>query len=119
VFDGHGGKETAEFVSKQLHKTLLKELRRCFELTERSEPDQHPTIAKALQTAFLNTDNQLKEAKIDKSGSTAAVALLLKKPKDQHKMLYAANIGDSRTVLMYVTLSVIQTVNHSCSLTVQ
>lgn len=51
----------------------------------------------ALQQTFRTTDEELKSIK-DKSGSTAAVALIMRDHDDTRK-LYTANVGDARIVL--------------------
>ena len=45
VYDGHGGKEIAEFVACRLHKTILAELENCYQIN--SSASKHPTIGKS------------------------------------------------------------------------
>jgi len=118
VFDGHGGNEVSDFASKNLHKNLLSELNNCSEYNEMREKKGnylHPTIAKAIQKAFLSIDDQLKENKIDKAGSTAVVAFLTKKPKDGIRMLYVADIGDTRAVLARGNVAVRLSFDHKAT----
>lgn len=105
VFDGHGGKEVAEFVSRH----LIQELRNNTEFLKKNyEESLKMTFLK--MDELLNTEEGKKELQRIKSGSdskdsstwnqdsyagcTANVALLV-----QGKDLYVANAGDSRCIL--------------------
>jgi serine/threonine protein phosphatase PrpC len=105
VFDGHGGKEVAEFVSRHLCAELL-----------RNRSYQQGNLEQALKECFLRMDellrtpDGLKEViRISKdlpenypveadssqmiAGCTSVVALL------RNRTIYVANAGDSRCVL--------------------
>ncbi|KAM3146079.1 hypothetical protein pb186bvf_001736 [Paramecium bursaria] len=96
VFDGHGGKEVAQFVEKH----FLEEL-------QKNKNFQELKFEEALKETFLKMDdllntpagqqelNQIKGSDDDASyaGCTANVALIHK------NTLYCANAGDSRSVL--------------------
>jgi protein phosphatase PTC1 len=82
IYDGHGGRSAVEYTEKKLHINLLDELKT-------KEPED------ALKEAFLKTDREIGENKIESSGSTAVVALLRRK----EKKLYIANCGDARAVI--------------------
>jgi len=97
VYDGHGGRDVVEFVAKKLHVNVLKEMNTCYEVNPDVKNPQHPTVAKALQQAFIKTDEQIKEEGINKSGSTGVVAVVRK--KGDQRWLYVAGIGDARAVL--------------------
>jgi serine/threonine protein phosphatase PrpC len=55
-------------------------------------------VKQAIITAYKVTDDQIKDKKIDNSGSTAVSALITINP-DNEKYLYTANCGDARAVL--------------------
>lgn len=97
VYDGHGGRETADFAAQLLHRNLMANL------------TKGANDAQALHDAFLRTDEQIKRQRILHSGATAVVAY-------RHKdMLYVATLGDSEAVLnrggRAVRLSEIQRAN--------
>ncbi|CAH1404005.1 unnamed protein product [Nezara viridula] len=84
VYDGHGGTKVADFVSKNLHRYLVK-----------SKEYQAGKIKNALEFSFLDLDNQMsknKDINEDMSGSTAIVIVI------KNNTLYCANVGDSRAV---------------------
>jgi len=80
IYDGHGGKETADFVSRKLHENILAQLNSGLEPKE------------ALRRAYLAIDSEALELS-GNSGSTAVSALVI------GDRLYIANIGDARAVL--------------------
>jgi len=81
VFDGHGGREVAEFAAKNLHTVLVKKL------------DQLGDPEKSLKDAFFDLNEQIKVT--NKPGGCTALAFLAIKSK-----VYVANAGDSRAVLL-------------------
>lgn len=89
VFDGHGGKTCAQYIAHELPEILKEELEGAPSLAVQS-------IYKAIVSACVKVDKKWKtlpfqqENLADRSGSTAAVALLI----DQ-KDLWIANVGDS------------------------
>lgn len=90
IFDGHGGRNCADFIQKELPLQIIKELSDFNTVTDQQ------IIASALSLAFQKTDLMLlAQAKKKKwnDGSCAAIALIL------DNILYAANVGDSRIVL--------------------
>ncbi|KAG4106180.1 protein phosphatase 2C [Neocallimastix lanati (nom. inval.)] len=96
IFDGHAGKQAAEWCGKQLHENLIEILK--------ESPDM--PIQESLNKAFLKTDSQLNEKRGIPSGCTAIVVLVRKeKIKDENnnevekRVLYSANVGDARAVL--------------------
>lgn len=80
VYDGHGGKEAAEFVGEKLHVNLQAALPKTWDYQA------------ALYEAFLTTDEQL-IATDEPSGTCAVVAVL------HESVLYLAHTGDCRAVL--------------------
>lgn len=97
VFDGHGGHQAMEWLQIHLHHLFAAELQLL------SVPDQGcchnrgPVVA-AITKAFRNADKKLASLGAHKYGSTATVALVHESPAG--KMLYVANVGDSRAVLI-------------------
>jgi serine/threonine protein phosphatase PrpC len=85
VYDGHGGRQVVDFVTKELHENILRELRKTV-----SVPD-------AMVQAFHTTDNDMIRSGINVSGCTACVCLL---QEERHaRVLYTAHLGDSRAVM--------------------
>ncbi len=82
IYDGHGGKQVADFASQNLHENFFNEL------NSGVEPRQ------AFKNAYYATDQQIKDAGLsEQTGSTAVTAFV------QGKKLYIANAGDARAVL--------------------
>jgi len=80
VFDGHGGREAADFARSNFSRILFEEM-------EKREPIQ------ALRSAFLKTNEEfLRQTPYD-SGTTAVVALVRKGE------MFIAHVGDSRCVV--------------------
>jgi len=104
VFDGHGGAEAADCASENMHKHLAARL-------GTSSPD---SVQKRICDCYLDTDKTIKDAGIQVAGCTVATALVL--TEDGQRMLYAANAGDSRVVLMRGGQAIRLTVDHNPAL---
>jgi len=102
VYDGHGGRQIVDYLEESLEANVSNELQQL---------DEAP-IKERLTRAFLITDMHSRRLNITTSGATAVVALLRTcfadasfsalegEPKVvASKMLYVANVGDSRAVL--------------------
>mmetsp|Transcript_25184 Transcript_25184/g.35282 ORF Transcript_25184/g.35282 Transcript_25184/m.35282 type:complete len:561 (-) Transcript_25184:439-2121(-) len=98
VFDGHGGADSAEFMSKCLHNVLEDQLK---------ENAQNP--AECLKASFLKANEALRTAQL-RGGATGLVAFI------QDSQLYIANIGDCRAVLCVGGQPVRVTEDHKASL---
>lgn len=84
LYDGHGGRNVADFAAQQLHKNI--DLSACKTSTD---------IGKALHEAFIQTHKALDTVSFDaKEQGCAAITILIK-----DKKMYIANAGDSRAVL--------------------
>lgn len=96
VYDGHGGHEAMDWLEIHLHHLVAAEL----QLLKTPETGCYDRgdVAAALAKAFEKVDEQLAGLGAWKYGSTATVALLHDSPMG--KMLYVANVGDSRAVLI-------------------
>mmetsp|Transcript_50747 Transcript_50747/g.104414 ORF Transcript_50747/g.104414 Transcript_50747/m.104414 type:complete len:281 (+) Transcript_50747:78-920(+) len=85
VYDGHGGRQVVDFVTRELHENVLRELRKTS-----SVPD-------ALLQAFQQTDGEMVRRNIMSSGCTACCCLL---QEERHaRVIYTAHLGDSRAVM--------------------
>jgi len=87
VYDGHGGRQIVDFLEETLEKNIAIELK---------QPD-NGSILERLARAYLITDMQSRQQNLTTSGATAVSALLTN--TDSGKMLFVANVGDSRAVL--------------------
>jgi len=102
LFDGHGGNEIALFLQENLCKTLENYLRQSIKdegLSFTNQGNSDEIITNVFTQAFYDTDKNVEE-KIKKDnifdkyiGSTAITLLVTE------KILYCANVGDSRAVL--------------------
>lgn len=101
IYDGHGGKDAAEYVKEHLHVNLAKKL-------ETNEDKQ-----KAFVEAYLETDESLDTANIKYSGTTAVSALIVE--ENGKKVLYTANVGDARIVLGRAGKGIRLTYDHKAS----
>ncbi|KAK4491551.1 hypothetical protein RD792_002303, partial [Penstemon davidsonii] len=83
IFDGHSGREVAEYLQSHLFENIL------------NEPDFWTNPKKAVKRAYKDTDNDILENMVgSRGGSTAVSAILINAEK-----LVVANVGDSRAVL--------------------
>jgi len=93
VYDGHGGRKTVDFLTCGLHINLAYHLKH--------HPDA--SIKEVFEHVYEHTDAQIRRQQILQSGATAITVLLRKeKVKDSDKtkrMIYCANVGDTRGVL--------------------
>ncbi|CAJ1327084.1 unnamed protein product [Effrenium voratum] len=85
VYDGHGGRQVVDFVTRELHENLLRELRRT------------GSPADSLLQAFRLTDEDMLRRNITSSGCTACCCLL--QDEARGRVIYTAHLGDSRAVL--------------------
>uniref|UniRef100_K3WGS3 PPM-type phosphatase domain-containing protein n=1 Tax=Globisporangium ultimum (strain ATCC 200006 / CBS 805.95 / DAOM BR144) TaxID=431595 RepID=K3WGS3_GLOUD len=105
VFDGHGGWQVSEYVSKTLIGNIQKELSHAFKDPEREseKPASSKKIASAIQRAFGRTDRELMVqvapafklgfGAVARCGSCALFTLI------HADTLHVANAGDIRAVL--------------------
>lgn len=95
VFDGHGGRDAAEFVEAQLFDAFI---RQCHATSEAwNEEEAKSTLRKAFQETERDLLlNQRSQEGID--GTTAAVAAVLESPGGELSLL-AGNVGDSEVLL--------------------
>jgi len=86
VYDGHGGKQAAEFVRDNLHLVLEEKLKTVED------------VEQAFTEAFMECDKKIAEAEIKFSGTTV-VSALIHVDSAGVKRIYTANAGDARAVL--------------------
>ena len=86
LFDGHGG----SCVSSYLQTNIIKVFK--------SKLIKHNTTARALFNTFLSLDKQLKHLNIVGMGSTGTCVYITK--ENNVNIIYCANIGDTRCVLI-------------------
>ena len=103
IYDGHGGRNVAEFVRLHLHVNVEKELR---VKGERS-------VEECLKAAFSITDMEASLTGEQASGSTAAVCVVRRQgPK---RYVYSANCGDARAVLCHAGVAVRLSKDHKAT----
>jgi len=93
VYDGHGGKEAANFAAENLHKVLSEELKK----VGPSIFDKPEDVLPVLRKTFLETDEKLKTAVPSHHGCTAVTCLIT--GKGDSKYLFSGNVGDARAIL--------------------
>ena len=118
IFDGHGGKEVASFLSLNLHRILIKEIN-SINFTTNDEENIN-LILKIIKNSFeiidqeiLNNDN----FSID-VGSTATIIFIYYNnnniQKNHERTLICANIGDSNGFLINKNYIKLITKGHKC-----
>jgi serine/threonine protein phosphatase PrpC len=105
LYDGHGGRQSVDYVVKALHLSL--------EHLLREHPDM--PVAEALTRAYVMTDGQLRRRNILQSGTTG-VSVVIKRDPRGRRVLYAANVGDSRAVVSRGGSAMRLTVDHKPNL---
>ena len=86
LFDGHGG----DFVSKYLQQNFDKYFKKNLKNLKEEE------INKSYNKTFAEIDNDIKDKAID-VGSTGTILLITE--EDNQKVIYGANVGDTRCTL--------------------
>jgi len=108
LYDGHGGRATVDFVVKALHMNLEQHLKR------------HPAsdLPSAFKHSYIATDGQLRRQNILRSGTTSVTCVIRDVEGEQGKqrMLFTANVGDSRAVLCRGKEAIRLTIDHKASL---
>jgi len=105
VYDGHGGRQVVDFVEKHLHQNMLDAMK------------EKDSMEEAWKAAYLATDEAIAENKITFSGTTVCSVVVRKETKDDTttRMLYSANAGDARNVLIRDGKGVRLTYDHKAS----
>jgi hypothetical protein len=89
IYDGHGGRNVAEFLRLHLHVNVENELK--------LKGDR--SVEECLRAAFLYTDIMCHGTGEQASGSTAVVCLV--RSDAAKRYVYTANCGDARAVLCH------------------
>jgi len=94
VYDGHGGKQTVDFLTCGFHINLAYYLKH--------NPDE--PIQKVFEQVYEHTDAQIRRQQILQSGATAITVLLrnerIKNSHEIKRVIHCANVGDTRGVLV-------------------
>lgn len=108
LYDGHGGFETAKYVSEHFHNLFAKYLN--------EKPD---SVEALLYKTFLKINEELKNVKgTDLIGSTATIIYINKETDAMvgtKKVLYCANVGDTSCVLFSKSGCKRLTSEHKCT----
>jgi len=88
VFDGHGGKDVADYCANRMSEVLLNLLKEA----------SMKGVEKCLEETFVKVDGETRLLDSENTGSTACVAFITMENKE--KVLYVANVGDSRAILV-------------------
>eukprot|EP01127_Copromyxa_protea_P003445 TRINITY_DN13265_c0_g1_i1.p1 TRINITY_DN13265_c0_g1~~TRINITY_DN13265_c0_g1_i1.p1 ORF type:complete len:307 (-),score=66.07 TRINITY_DN13265_c0_g1_i1:69-890(-) len=97
VYDGHGGKHTAEFVQEELHKTIFE-----------TEEFKAGSVLEAIPKAFHSVDHRIiarANAEGWMNGTTAVIALIL------DGQLHMANVGDAEACLVKLNNDTVEAEN--------
>jgi serine/threonine protein phosphatase PrpC len=104
LYDGHGGAEIAHYLRKRLPELFAKIL---IPLNNKFETeDLNYDIENSINILFNKLDDEIKlTSESEYMGSTAVMVLVCKEkdyisPLTSRKVLYCANVGDSRCVLV-------------------
>jgi protein phosphatase PTC1 len=89
VFDGHGGKEVADFCQFNISKML----------TQIIKHKPHDNPCDWLITLYENIDLELAKRNIMDAGATVATCLLTRNTNNE-RAIHSANVGDTRAVLI-------------------
>ena len=104
LYDGHGGRQTVDFVVKTLHLNFAQAF----------EQKKDLPLEDVFKIAYLSTDSQLRRRGITRSGSTAVTCLL--QQEEGKRVLHSANVGDSRAILCRGGRAVRLTIDHKATL---
>ena len=98
VYDGHGGRGVAEFLEERLDHNVRLELEHSEKESSGGKCAPRP-VAECLCSAYFITDIESSKRGLMMSGSTAATCLIRREGDGNRRVLYAANVGDTRAVL--------------------
>lgn len=87
VFDGHGGKEVSEYLKERFPE----------ELQSRIENENPSDLVSIIEETFEKIDKEVKMIDSEQCGSTACIAIV--RMESAHRVLYIANVGDTRALL--------------------
>ena len=104
IFDGHNGANPALYCKENLHNILA-----------RSLTQTNYNIDKSFQYSFNKISQEINSKFQQKDTGTTATVLLIQQ-EDHHKVIYCANVGDSKCYLIKKNGTSIQiSKDHKCS----
>jgi len=95
IFDGHGGYDVASYAKNRLPELLEKMLK--------ENPNNSNQMEHILINLFNEIDEEIKYSEDEHVGSTATVVFITREKDGMNhskKVLYCANVGDSRCVII-------------------
>ena len=95
VFDGHGGKIVSAFLKKQMPRHFVKN-------NDTNIFSNTKSASKFLNQVFNDVQGKLEEKHpraVNYTGSTALCGVITRNPNNNKKLLWIANVGDSRAVM--------------------
>jgi serine/threonine protein phosphatase PrpC len=101
VFDGHGGEVAADYCINRFPEEFQSALK------------ASDSVHNAFSLSFSKIDSQLKLEDTDTTGTTACVAYITMEKTE--RVLYVANIGDSRAILGSSGKGVRLSLDHKCN----
>jgi serine/threonine protein phosphatase PrpC len=107
LYDGHGGSDPVIYVKDRMPELLLK----CLQSKENT------TTEAAITQAFVKIDDELKFCDSENTGCTACVVYI--NIENGKRVLYCANVGDTRSVLVTCDEATTITQDHKCSETAE
>ena len=87
VFDGHGGSSVSEYLKERFPE----------ELKARIESDSPSDLVGVIEDTFEKIDKEVKMLDSEQCGSTACIGVV--RMESGHRVLYIANVGDTRALL--------------------
>ena len=100
IFDGHGGKDIAEYLTNNFSEQLLEEIQKNYQ----------KSLIEILEQTILDIDIKIKSLKnSDKIGSTGTIVLI-----DNFNKIYCANVGDSKCYYINNENSFQLSEDHNC-----
>eukprot|EP00611_Tribonema_gayanum_P023925 TRINITY_DN5136_c0_g1_i2.p1 TRINITY_DN5136_c0_g1~~TRINITY_DN5136_c0_g1_i2.p1 ORF type:complete len:574 (-),score=131.77 TRINITY_DN5136_c0_g1_i2:576-2297(-) len=128
VYDGHGGTAVAEALQQDLHHLIVKNglpgdpkqavEQACLEMDEACLARDLKRMLPPPPSISEDVEDQRRRqslAKVELSGATAAMALVLRRRDDACVRVYAANVGDCRVVLRCSGEALDLTRDHTCT----
>jgi protein phosphatase 1B len=112
VFDGHGGDEISNYVSKELINSILNADKELFELlssnNEITSSFYENRLIQAINNGFYNIDDEMRKIRVrtNDPGSTAVACLITP------TQIYLINLGDSRGFIVSSNQIKITTQDH-------
>ena len=87
IFDGHGGHKVSKYLQLNFYKYMKKIV-------------NYNDLNLGFTQLFRAIDNSIKALDCPTVGSTATIVYIIKQPQTNKRILYCANVGDSRCVLV-------------------